>query len=206
MYQSSDWADESGRCLSRITASPWELAAATTLSMSCSGVRLARSGFFVESMDDVVDCARHWFEKGSLMVLNPMEAIDAIPSSSEIDHRPCGAQLDVSIPNQETDLMMTGVPLLSMIEEPSVRMGAVITASLFWAAAGLANSPRATAGLAPTADPRSSEAINTVAPTRARGPRDTRSREKRRPIAVAGVITTRLPLGATTRRRSRPSA
>ncbi len=63
---------------------------------------------------------RHSFEKGRRIALNPMPAIAARPSSSEIDHSPCGAQFEVSIPNHAAALIVNGAPAAVTIVDPLV--------------------------------------------------------------------------------------
>ena len=54
------------------------------------------------------------------MALNPKLAICAIPASRLICHRPCGAQFDVSMPNQLTALIRNGLFDASKICDPAV--------------------------------------------------------------------------------------
>src|SRR5215467_951730 len=64
-----------------------------------------------------------WFVYGRRIVLNPDAAIWSSISPRPRDHRPCGAKLLVSSPNQLTPVMRTSLPLASTIWPPLVRNG-----------------------------------------------------------------------------------
>src|ERR1700712_4306436 len=92
-----------------------------TASMICIGVLFCNVGFLRASMPATgVLCSMHWFENGRRMALNPNPAIWAIPASRLICHRPCGAQFDVSMPNQFTALIRNGLFCASRICDPEV--------------------------------------------------------------------------------------
>ncbi len=71
-------------------------------------MRPASPGLALALMELVCFAARHSFENGRRRVVKPIAAMLVSPSSSEIDHRPCGAQFEVSMPNQATALIVYG--------------------------------------------------------------------------------------------------
>ena len=121
VYQSGDWALESGRCRSRMTESPWARARADdpVHQLQRRSTRPVRDWPGRRSPVVAAAC-RHSLENGSRTVLKPNDAIWASPSSRPICHSPCGAQFGVSIPNQATALITYGRPSAVLIVAPSV--------------------------------------------------------------------------------------
>ena len=124
-----------------MTDRPYALARAITVSISFRGVSETSVGLAEALIELDDDAARHSFENGRRMVLNPMPAICARPSSRGIVHRPCGAQFDVSMPNHDTALIVYGVPAEVTMVEPFVDNHPGSAAA---EAAGAARAPAAT--------------------------------------------------------------
>ena len=91
-----------------------------TVSISCRGVSETSPGLTEELIEFDAVAARHSFENGRRIVLNPIPAMAARPSSSGIDHSPCGVQFEVSIPNHAAALMVNGAPDAVTIVDPLV--------------------------------------------------------------------------------------